>query len=118
MERYRSVQIDILKGLAIISVILLHSWDASFLLRIGAPYYISQAVPIFIIIAAYNGVCSPESISHTLYPRTRNTGYEIRPTQDPLDYSPKAEGCAYKTDCFGYEDIAETGAADLERLFR
>jgi len=55
---YRSVQIDILKGLAIISVILLHSWDTSFLLRIGAPYYISQAVPIFISIAAYNGVNS------------------------------------------------------------
>ena len=54
----RCTPIDLLKGLAIISVILLHSWDNSFLLRIGAPYYISQSVPIFIIIAAYNGVDS------------------------------------------------------------
>ncbi|MDD4651102.1 MAG: acyltransferase family protein [Methanothrix sp.] len=56
--RDRSVPIDILKGLAIISVILLHSWDSSTLLRLGAPYYISQAVPIFIIISGYNGVKS------------------------------------------------------------
>ena len=36
-------------------------------------------------------VCNPESISHTLSPWTRNTGYEIGPAQDPLDYPPKAE---------------------------
>jgi peptidoglycan/LPS O-acetylase OafA/YrhL len=59
MEKSRSVPIDILKGLAIISVILLHSWAGRpFLAWIGAAYYISQAVPIFIIIAAYNGVNS------------------------------------------------------------
>ena len=58
MERERSTKIDILKGLAIISVILLHSWDKPLLLWIGAPYLISQAVPIFIIIASYNGVSS------------------------------------------------------------
>jgi hypothetical protein len=34
----------------------------------------------------------PESISHTLYPWARNTGYEIRQTQDSLDYPAKAEG--------------------------
>jgi hypothetical protein len=58
LERDHSAPVDMLKGLAIISVILLHSWNDSFLLQIGAPYYIGQAVPIFIIIAAYNGVNS------------------------------------------------------------
>lgn len=53
-----NVPIDILKGLAIISVILIHSWDKSFLLQIGAPYHIWQAVPIFIILAAYNNINS------------------------------------------------------------
>jgi peptidoglycan/LPS O-acetylase OafA/YrhL len=59
------VPIDILKGLAIICVILLHSWDKPFLLQIGAPYYISQAVSIFIIVAAYNGVNSYARVNAT-----------------------------------------------------
>ncbi len=58
MTTARDVSIDILKGFAIFSVILLHSWDSSFLLRIGAPYHISQAVPIFIIISGFNGINS------------------------------------------------------------
>lgn len=58
MEKGHNLAIDILKGLAIISVILMHSWDRLFLLRLGAPYHILQAVPIFIIIAAFNGVNS------------------------------------------------------------
>ena len=65
-----------------------------------------------------DGLCSPESISHTLYPWTRNTGYEIGPTQDPLDYPSKAEGGDYKADCIGYENIAEAGATNLEKLCR
>ncbi len=58
MDTTRYVPIDTLKGLAIISVILLHSWDKPILLQIGAPFHIWQAVPIFIILSAYNGVNS------------------------------------------------------------
>lgn len=47
-----------LKGLAIISVIMLHSLSTPVKLSIGAPFYIWQAVPIFIIIAGYNGAMS------------------------------------------------------------
>jgi hypothetical protein len=50
----------------------------------------------YILFCVWFFLCSPESISHTLYPRIRNTGYEIGPTQDPLDYLAKAEGLATK----------------------
>jgi peptidoglycan/LPS O-acetylase OafA/YrhL len=49
----RLVELDILKGLAIISVILIHTWYAPILLLIGAPYHIWHAVPLFILIAGY-----------------------------------------------------------------
>lgn len=54
----RIPQIDLLKGLAIISVILLHSWNSQILLLIGAPFTIWQAVPVFIIIAGYTNTLS------------------------------------------------------------
>lgn len=46
-------QIDLLKGFAIISVILLHTWPKQILLITGAPFHIWQAVPIFILVAGY-----------------------------------------------------------------
>jgi peptidoglycan/LPS O-acetylase OafA/YrhL len=51
---HRLAQLDLLKGLAIISVIILHSLTESTLVKIGAPFYIWQAVPIFIIVASFN----------------------------------------------------------------
>ena len=51
-------QIDLLKGLAIISVILLHTWPEKVLLITGAPFHIWQAVPVFILIAGYVGTLS------------------------------------------------------------
>lgn len=56
MGRNRSV--DIIKGLAIIFVIILHSLSTNTLLHIGAPFLVWQAVPIFMILAGYNGVNS------------------------------------------------------------
>lgn len=54
----RNVNIDVLKGLAIISVILLHTYDGFLLLRIGAPLHIWQAVPVFMILQGYNNTNS------------------------------------------------------------
>jgi len=51
-------QVDLLKGLAIISVILLHTWPEKVLLITGAPFHIWQAVPVFILIAGYVGTLS------------------------------------------------------------
>ncbi len=48
-------QIDILKGLAIISVVLIHTWSDRILLAIGAPFHIWQAVPVFILLSAFTG---------------------------------------------------------------
>lgn len=48
-------QIDILKGLAIIAVVLLHTLPMSMFLLIGAPYHLWQAVPLFIVIAGFTG---------------------------------------------------------------
>lgn len=50
----RNIQIDLIKGLAIISVIILHSLPSKILYNVGAPFYIWQAVPIFMIIAGLN----------------------------------------------------------------
>ena len=50
----RSINIDVIKGLGILSVILLHTFNSEFLLKIGAPFHIWQAVPIFIILQGFN----------------------------------------------------------------
>lgn len=60
-------QIDLLKGLAIISVILLHTWPEKVLLITGAPFHIWQAVPVFILIAGFVGTLS--------YMRQDTTGF-------------------------------------------
>jgi peptidoglycan/LPS O-acetylase OafA/YrhL len=51
-------QIDLLKGLAIISVILIHTLSIDLLLTTGAPFHIWQAVPVFIILAGFTGAAS------------------------------------------------------------
>jgi peptidoglycan/LPS O-acetylase OafA/YrhL len=51
----RDPMIDFLKGIACLSVILTHTFDRDTFLSILGPFHINQAVPIFIIIAGYNG---------------------------------------------------------------
>lgn len=46
-------QIDVLKGFAIISVILIHTFSNDILMAIGAPFHIWQAVPVFLMLAAF-----------------------------------------------------------------
>lgn len=58
MLNLRSFQIDLLKGLALISVILLHSMDTPLENLIGGPFHIWQAVPVFIILIGFNAVNS------------------------------------------------------------
>ncbi|MDD1685173.1 MAG: acyltransferase family protein, partial [Methanoregula sp.] len=53
-QKTRFTQIDILKGLAIISVVLIHTYNNTLLLSIGAPFTIWQAVPVFLLLAAFN----------------------------------------------------------------
>lgn len=54
----RNVGIDVIKGLAILSVILLHIFDTEKLLKIGAPFHVWQAVPVFMILLGYNNAHS------------------------------------------------------------
>ena len=54
----RDQRIDFIKGLAIISVIILHSFNESTLLAIGSPFTLGQAVPVFMMIAGYNSTLS------------------------------------------------------------
>jgi peptidoglycan/LPS O-acetylase OafA/YrhL len=49
------IEIDYLKGFAIISVILLHTVIPEIWLLLGAPYHIWQAVPLFMLIAGFTG---------------------------------------------------------------
>jgi len=58
MKLVRSANINLLKAFAIVAVILLHSLSTRLLLLMGAPYHIWQAVPIFMILASYNGTKS------------------------------------------------------------
>lgn len=46
-------QIDVLKGLAIISVILIHTYNNALLGITGAPFWMWQAVPVFLLLAAF-----------------------------------------------------------------
>ena len=50
----RNYNIDILKALAIIAVILLHSLQRDVLFLTGSPYHIWQTVPLFMLLAGYN----------------------------------------------------------------
>ncbi len=54
----RNHNIDIIKGLAIIAVILIHSLSEEVLLAILSPLYIWQAVPVFMLLAGYNTAAS------------------------------------------------------------
>jgi peptidoglycan/LPS O-acetylase OafA/YrhL len=58
-------QIDVAKGLAIISVILLHSLELRFLQGAYAAFHISQAVPLFMILMGLNlGLASAGRTQH------------------------------------------------------
>lgn len=54
----RSPAVDVVKGLAIVSVICLHTLSAGTLHRIGALYFIWQAVPVFIFVMGVNAARS------------------------------------------------------------
>jgi len=54
----RNYNIDIIKALAIISVILIHGLTNESLYAILAPYYIWQTVPVFMILMGYNATNS------------------------------------------------------------
>lgn len=54
MEHPRLVQIDLLKGLAIISVVATHTFAVSQMVTGYANLYLWQAIPLFIIIMAFN----------------------------------------------------------------
>ncbi|SEK94046.1 Surface polysaccharide O-acyltransferase, integral membrane enzyme [Carnobacterium iners] len=52
--------IDVMKGLAILFVIFIHSLTNQTVLDIGGPFYILQAVPLFLVIAGFNNTMSYE----------------------------------------------------------
>ena len=54
----RNYNIDVIKALAIISVILIHGLFNDSLYAILAPYYIWQTVPVFMILVGYNSATS------------------------------------------------------------
>lgn len=48
-------QIDLLKGFAIVSVILTHTYPVATVLAVGSPSYLWHAVPLFILVAGFTG---------------------------------------------------------------
>lgn len=56
--RARSLQIDLLKGMAILVVIFQHSMSGATFQQIGAPIYLHQAVGMFMVLAGYNAALS------------------------------------------------------------
>lgn len=51
----RLFEIDLLKGLAILSVILIHTWAVGIQLAIGSPLHIYHAVALLLLIAGFTG---------------------------------------------------------------
>ncbi len=49
------IQIDLLKGFAIIAVVFLHVWHENIYLLLGAPFHVWHAVPLLILIAGFTG---------------------------------------------------------------
>lgn len=56
----RIQEIDILKGMAIIAVIILHALPAQTLQILGAPFSLEQALPIFMVLMGFNNTMSFE----------------------------------------------------------
>lgn len=71
----RNYNIDVLKALATISVIILHSLTHSVELKILAPYHIKQAVPIFMVLAGYNTAVSYQKRNFTTLRDCYNSEY-------------------------------------------
>ena len=69
----RITQVDLLKGLAIIAVILIHTFSSNLLTVIGAPFWLWQAVPVFLLLAAFTGALS----YHRLNKRTLPGCYDL-----------------------------------------
>lgn len=67
-HRLHFTQIDLLKGLAIISVIVMHTYNMKLLATAGAPFYIFQAVPVFILLAAFNNAYALSAKGKTTLP--------------------------------------------------
>ncbi|MFD2244830.1 acyltransferase family protein [Pontibacter ruber] len=72
-EKQHYQQIDVLKGLAIVAVIALHTFTKATLIQTYAVYHIWQAVPVFLVLMGYNlglsGAGRPVSFNH-LYSRS------------------------------------------------
>ncbi|HUK37873.1 MAG TPA: acyltransferase [Methanomicrobiales archaeon] len=49
----RILQIDLLKAFAIFSVIVMHTFPIATIIAVGGPYYLWNAVPLFILIAGF-----------------------------------------------------------------
>ncbi|HEY7960569.1 MAG TPA: acyltransferase [Solirubrobacteraceae bacterium] len=58
VAHFRSPAIDLVKGLAIVSVICLHSLSGPELKEIGALFHIWQAVPVFVFLLGLNGAAA------------------------------------------------------------
>lgn len=56
----RIQEIDVLKGLAIIAVIILHALPAQMLQNLGAPFSLEQAMPVFLVLMGFNNTMSFE----------------------------------------------------------
>jgi peptidoglycan/LPS O-acetylase OafA/YrhL len=56
--RPRLAQIDLLKGLAVLSVIALHGLTAEELHDAWSPFHFGQAVPVFLVVMGMNGASS------------------------------------------------------------
>lgn len=77
-QKLHFTQIDLLKGFAIISVIVMHTYNMKLLATAGAPFYIFQAVPVFILLAAFNNAYSLSVKGKTTLPECYDPGILFR----------------------------------------
>lgn len=74
----RLVEVDLLKGMAIIAVVIHHTLSVSILLAIGAPFYIYHSVPLLILIAGFTGTYAYMRRNYTTISQCYDTGLLYR----------------------------------------
>ncbi len=76
MSPGRMLQVDLLKGIAIVAVVLIHSLSVAQLRAVGARLHIEAAVPVFFLLMAYNAKRSfDRSHSESSLSRIYRSGY-------------------------------------------
>lgn len=78
MSRNHYAQIDIMKGLAIVGVVVIHSTISAYLLQHGGQFWLAQSVPVFMVLLGMNLGMSLSRSGSTELAEVYGNGYWTR----------------------------------------